>query len=308
MLDALTYAGRRRIARRGAMERITFVEGDVADADARRPARRGRRRRRALRGRVAQRQLARRPAARSCAPTWSAPSRCSRRSAGTTCATTTSRPTRSTATSSSTTRSKFTEDTPYNPSSPYSSTKAGSDLLVRAWVRSFGVRATISNCSNNYGPYQHVEKFIPRQITNVHRRRPAQALRRRAQRARLDPRRRPQRGRLDDHRQGRHRRDLPHRRRRRGQQPDVVRAHPRAHGPGARRLRPRHRPRRATTCATPSTPASCAPSSAGRRATTSFRDGLAATIDWYRDNEAWWRPMKDATEAKYARTQQVVTR
>jgi dTDP-glucose 4,6-dehydratase len=62
---------------------------------------------------------------------------------------------------------RFTETTPYNPSSPYSSTKAGSDLLVRAWVRSFGVPATISNCSNNYGPFQHVEKFIPRQITNV---------------------------------------------------------------------------------------------------------------------------------------------
>ena len=62
---------------------------------------------------------------------------------------------------------KFTPDTPYNPSSPYSSTKAGSDLLVRAWARSFGVAATISNCSNNYGPYQHIEKFIPRQITNV---------------------------------------------------------------------------------------------------------------------------------------------
>ncbi|HLT60060.1 MAG TPA: GDP-mannose 4,6-dehydratase, partial [Microlunatus sp.] len=62
---------------------------------------------------------------------------------------------------------RFTEQTPYNPSSPYSASKAGSDLLVRAWVRSFGLRATLSNCSNNYGPYQHVEKFIPRQITNV---------------------------------------------------------------------------------------------------------------------------------------------
>jgi dTDP-glucose 4,6-dehydratase len=62
---------------------------------------------------------------------------------------------------------RFTEATPYDPSSPYSSTKAASDMLVRAWVRSYGVRATISNCSNNYGPYQHVEKFIPRQITNI---------------------------------------------------------------------------------------------------------------------------------------------
>ena len=62
---------------------------------------------------------------------------------------------------------RFTEDTPYQPSSPYSASKAGSDHLVRAWVRSFGVQATISNCSNNYGPWQHIEKFIPRQITNV---------------------------------------------------------------------------------------------------------------------------------------------
>lgn len=62
---------------------------------------------------------------------------------------------------------RFNEETAYNPSSPYSSTKAGSDHLVRAWMRSFGIEATISNCSNNYGPYQHIEKFIPRQITNI---------------------------------------------------------------------------------------------------------------------------------------------
>ena len=62
---------------------------------------------------------------------------------------------------------RFTASTPYRPSSPYAATKAAADMLVLAWVRSFGVRATISNCSNNYGPFQHVEKFIPRQITNV---------------------------------------------------------------------------------------------------------------------------------------------
>lgn len=62
---------------------------------------------------------------------------------------------------------KFTPDSPYKPSSPYSSSKASADMLVRAWVRTYGLRATISNCSNNYGPYQHIEKFIPRQVTNI---------------------------------------------------------------------------------------------------------------------------------------------
>jgi dTDP-glucose 4,6-dehydratase len=61
----------------------------------------------------------------------------------------------------------FSEDSPYRPSSPYSASKAASDHLVRAWVKSFGIRATISNCSNNFGPWQHVEKFIPRQITEL---------------------------------------------------------------------------------------------------------------------------------------------
>ena len=61
----------------------------------------------------------------------------------------------------------FTENSPYNPSSPYAATKAASDHIVRAWHRTYGLHTTISNCSNNYGPYQHVEKFIPRQITNI---------------------------------------------------------------------------------------------------------------------------------------------
>ena len=202
---------------------------------------------------------------------------------------------------------KFTEDTPYNPSSPYSSTKAGSDLLVRAWVRSFGLRATISNCSNNYGPRQHVEKFIPRQITNV-----LDGIRPKLSGAGLNVRDWIH---VDDHNEAVwtiidqgvigetyligadgevNNRDVV-----RmiltlmGQEPDAYdhvtdrAGHDLRYAIEAGRLRselgwaPRYE---------------------------SFRDGLAATIDWYRDNEAWWRPQKDATEARYARTQQVVTR
>ena len=67
---------------------------------------------------------------------------------------------------------RFTEETPYRPSSPYSSTKASSDMLVRAWHRTYGVEATISNCSNNYGPYQFPEKLIPLFINNIRHGRP----------------------------------------------------------------------------------------------------------------------------------------
>ena len=62
---------------------------------------------------------------------------------------------------------QFNESSPYRPSSPYSATKAASDLLVKAWVRTYGLRATISNSSNCYGPYQYTEKFIPNVITSV---------------------------------------------------------------------------------------------------------------------------------------------
>lgn len=61
----------------------------------------------------------------------------------------------------------FTEKTPYDPSSPYSSAKASSDLIARAYYRTYGLNVTISNCSNNYGPKQHPEKLIPKIISNA---------------------------------------------------------------------------------------------------------------------------------------------
>lgn len=61
----------------------------------------------------------------------------------------------------------FTETTPYNPSSPYSATKASSDHLVRAWNRTYKISTVITNCSNNYGPYQFPEKLIPLIILNA---------------------------------------------------------------------------------------------------------------------------------------------
>jgi dTDP-glucose 4,6-dehydratase len=63
--------------------------------------------------------------------------------------------------------SLFTEATPYNPSSPYSASKAGSDHLVRAWHRTYGLKTIVTNCSNNYGPYHFPEKLIPLVILNA---------------------------------------------------------------------------------------------------------------------------------------------
>ena len=162
---------------------------------------------------------------------------------------------------------KFTPETPYNPSSPYSSTKAGSDLLVRAWVRSFGIHATISNCSNNYGPYQHVEKFIPRQITNVL--------------AGLRPKLYGEGENVrdwihvDDHNSAVH---AILEKGRSGEtyligadgeknNREVLDADPRAARPAGRRLRPRHRPRRARPALRHRRDRSCATSWAGRRST-----------------------------------------
>ena len=62
---------------------------------------------------------------------------------------------------------KFNENSAYNPRNPYSATKASADLLVKAYYNTYGIKATISNCSNNYGPNQHPEKLIPKTVLNA---------------------------------------------------------------------------------------------------------------------------------------------
>ncbi|MHB1440826.1 MAG: dTDP-glucose 4,6-dehydratase [Cuniculiplasma sp.] len=62
---------------------------------------------------------------------------------------------------------KFTVDTPYNPRNPYSATKASADMILRSYVNTYGLKGTISNCSNNFGPHQHREKLIPKTIINA---------------------------------------------------------------------------------------------------------------------------------------------
>lgn len=199
---------------------------------------------------------------------------------------------------------RFTEATPYNPSSPYSSTKGASDLLVRAWVRSFGVQATISNCSNNYGPRQHVEKFIPRQITNL-----IDGVRPKLYGDGLNVRDWIH---VDDHNSavwaiieaGRI-----------GQtyligadgevnNKDVIRTLLTLFGQAPDAYdhvtdRAGHDLRYAIDSTLLRTELGWEP------AYRNFDEGLAATVNWYRANEAWWRPAKKAVEEKYARTQRV---
>ncbi len=194
---------------------------------------------------------------------------------------------------------RFTEDSPYKPSSPYSSTKAASDMLVRAWHRTYGVPATISNCSNNYGPRQHIEKFIPRQVTNIlsgarpklygdglnvrdwiHTEDHSSAVwailtRGRAGETYLIG--------ADGERSNR----------------EVLSAILEAMGRPADgfdwvRDRPGHDRRYAIDSA------KLRRELGWRPLHTDFAEGLADTIAWYRDNPQWWQGAKEATEAKYA--------
>lgn len=195
---------------------------------------------------------------------------------------------------------RFNEETRYNPSSPYSSTKAASDMLVRAWHRTYGVRSTISNCSNNYGPYQHVEKFIPRQITNI-----LCGIRPKLYGDGLNVRDWIH---TDDHSRAvwtiltngkigetyligadGERSNL-----------DVLKAILQQMGKSSDdfdwvRDRPGHDRRYAID------------SSKLRRELgwrpihNDFSNGLQQTIQWYRENEDWWRPVKETTEQKYAK-------
>lgn len=194
---------------------------------------------------------------------------------------------------------KFTDTTPYNPSSPYSASKAGSDLLVRAWVRSFGINATISNCSNNYGPYQHVEKFIPRQITEI-----------------LEGRKPKLYGTGENVRDWIHTEDHSSavltilEKGTSGEtyligsdgekdNKTVIELILTLMGKDAKDYdhvadRPGHDLRYAID------PSKLESELGWKPSFTDFESGLKNTIEWYTKNENWWKPQKESTEAKYA--------
>lgn len=196
---------------------------------------------------------------------------------------------------------RFTEATAYNPSSPYSATKAASDHLVRAWIRSFGVKATISNCSNNYGPYQHVEKFIPRQITNILT----------GSKPKLYGTGEQVRDwiHVDDHNSAVH---LILEKGRIGETYIIGADNDHVNNKQVIELicelmgaegyehvadRPGHDMRYAMDSSKIKNELGWTPQYTDN--VTGMRDGLMQTIAWYRENEPWWRPVKESVEKKY---------
>jgi dTDP-glucose 4,6-dehydratase len=197
------------------------------------------------------------------------------------------------------TSDKFTERTAYDPSSPYSATKAASDMLVRAWARSYGINATVSNCANNYGPYQHVEKLIPRQVTNV-----LSGVRPKLYGQGLNVREWTH---VDDHNAAVHLildsgRDGEtyligsgdERSNRQIIEAILVAMDQPADAFDFVQDRPGHDLRYSNDSGKIRTELGWVPRYGD------FADGLAATIDWYRANEWWWKPQKAQTEARYA--------
>lgn len=195
----------------------------------------------------------------------------------------------------------FTEETPYDPSSPYSASKAAADHLVRAWHVTYGLPVVLSNCSNNYGPYHFPEKLIPLTILNA-----------------IEGRRLPVYGKGENVRDWLHVEDharaleLIVTRGAIGESYNVGGRSERSNlavveticdlvdkrlpsGSGRRREliefvtdRPGHDLRYAIDC-------SKIERKLGWRPERSFEDGLADTIDWYLANDWWWRPIRDCS-------------
>ena len=171
---------------------------------------------------------------------------------------------------------------------------------MRAWARSFGVHATLSNCANNYGPYQHVEKFIPRQITNVF-----SGARPKLYGAGENVREWTH---VDDHNEAVHlilSKGAPGETYLIGSgdersNKEILEHDPRADGRARRRLRPRPGPPGPRPALLQRLDQDPHPARLDARATATSAPAWRRPIEWYRGNDWWWKPQKDATEARYA--------